>query len=71
MSLNGNRTPQKRIRGRKQKNSPQLSFFTAIEPVEEKSRCEQMIERQLKGGSGIEYGKYRIVDMYRKNPTEK
>ncbi|MCI8412634.1 MAG: DEAD/DEAH box helicase family protein [Clostridia bacterium] len=68
---NGVSKPKKGIQDRKRKESPQLSFFTTLEPVQEKSRKEEMIERQLKRGSSFEHGKYRIMDMYRKNPTTK
>lgn len=69
--LGANAKPKKGIQDRKRKDSPQLSFFTSLELTKEKSRKEEMIERQLKHGSGFEHGKFRIIEMYRKNPTTK
>ena len=61
---------EKSIRDRKQKDKPQMSMFDLLEP-QEKSREEQLIERQLLRGSGIEDGKYRIYEKYFTDPTVK
>ena len=59
---------EKGIQDRKRKQKPQLSMFDLIEP---KSEREQLIERALQYGSGVQYGKYRIFDKYNENPTPK
>ena len=64
------RKDEKGIQDRKRKAKPQLSMFDLLEPPE-KSEVEQLVERSLKYGSGIEHGKFRIYDKYRKNPTKK
>lgn len=61
---------EKSIRERKRKDKPQMSMFDLLEP-QEKSREEQLIERQLLRGSGIEDGKYRIYEKYFTDPTVK
>ncbi len=58
---------EKGIKDRKRKVKPQVSVFDLLEQSEE----EQMIERQLKEGSGFEHGKFRILDKYHENPTAK
>ena len=58
---------EKGIKDRKKKPKPQLSMFDLLEQSEE----EQMIARQLKSGSGIQHGKFRIFDKYQENPTAK
>ena len=63
--------PGKGIRGRKRKDKPQLSLFDLLDGDKEPSREEQLIERQLLRGSGIEDGKYRIYDKYFTDPTIK
>ena len=59
---------EKGIQDRKRKQKPQMSMFDLIEP---KSEHEQLIERALRYGSGVQYGKYRIFDKYNENPTSK
>ena len=59
---------EKGIQDRKRKQKPQMSMFDLIEP---KSEREQLIERALQYGSGVQYGKYRIFDKYNENPTPK
>ena len=59
---------EKGIRDRKRKQKPQMSMFDLIEP---KSEREQLIERALQYGSGVQHGKYRIFDKYNENPTPK
>ena len=59
---------EKGIQDRKRKQKPQLSMFDLIEP---KSEREQLIERALQYGSGVQYGKCRIFDKYDENPTPK
>lgn len=63
--------PGNGIRGRKRKDKPQLSLFDLLDGEKEPSREEQLIERQLLRGSGIEDGKYRIYDKYFTDPTIK
>lgn len=69
-----NPTPKKQdekgIQDRKRTQSPQMSMFDLLEP-QEKDEREQLIERSLKYGSGIEHGKFRIYDEYMRNPTAK
>jgi N12 class adenine-specific DNA methylase/primase-polymerase (primpol)-like protein len=60
--------PEKGIKDRKRKEQSTASLFDLLEP-QEKSREEQMIERQLKGGSGFQHGKFRIFDKYNENPS--
>lgn len=62
--------PEKGIKDRKRKEKPQLSMFDLFNP-QEKSRLEQIIETDLKYGSGVEHGKFRIFDKYNENPSEK
>ena len=59
---------EKGIQDRKRKQKPQMSMFDLIEPQSER---EQLIERALQYGSGVQYGKYRIFDKYNENPTPK
>ena len=61
--------PEKGIKDRKREKS-QPTLFDLIEP-QEKSAEEALIERQLKYGSGIQYGKFRIFDKYQENPALK
>ena len=61
---------EKGIKDRKRKQKPQMSMFDLLEP-QEKSEKEQLIERSLKYGSGMEHGKFRIYDKYQENPTVK
>lgn len=60
----------KPIKDRKRKGKPQLSIFDLMEGQREKSPEEALIERQLKFGSLVENGKYRIYEKYNENPTE-
>lgn len=62
--------PEKGIKDRKRKEQKPMSLFDLLNP-QEKSREEQMIERQLKRGSGFQHGKFRIFDKYNENPSEK
>ena len=62
---------EKSIRERKRKDKPQLSLFDLLDGEKEPSREEQLIERQLLRGSGIEDGKYRIYEKYFTAPTVK
>lgn len=62
---------EKSIRERKRKDKPQLSLFDLLDGEKEPSREEQLIERQLLRGSGIEDGKYRIYEKYFTDPTVK
>ncbi len=61
--------PEKGIKDRKREKS-QPTLFDLIEQ-KEKSAEEALIERQLKYGSGIQDGKFRIFDKYQENPTPK
>ena len=61
---------EKGIKDRRRKQKPQMSLFDLMEP-QEKSGKEQLIERSLKYGSGMEHGKFRIYDKYQENPTVK
>lgn len=61
---------EKGIKERKRKEKPQLSMFDLLNP-QEKSRLEQIIEIELKYGSGVQHGKFRIFDKYNENPSEK
>ena len=61
---------EKGIKDRKRRQEPQLSMFDLLEP-QEKNEKEQLIERSLKYGSGMEHGKFRIYDKYQDNPTVK
>ncbi len=66
--------PVKGIKDRKRKVQQPTSLIDLLEPQEmskEMSREEQMVERQLKGGSGFQHGKFRIFDKYNENPSEK
>lgn len=60
--------PEKGIKDRKRKEQSTASLFDLLEP-QEKSREAQMIERQLKGGSGFQHSKFRIFDKYNENPS--
>lgn len=62
--------PEKGIKDRKRINKPQLTLFDLSEP-QEKSREEQLIEHELKRGSHMQHGKFRIFDKYNENPSEK
>ncbi len=62
---------EKSIRERKRKDNPQLSLFDLLDREKEPSREDQLIERQLLRGSGIENGKYRIYEKYFTDPTVK
>lgn len=67
-------TPKKRengIKDRKRKEKPQPTLFDYLTEPQEKSRLEQVIETELKYGSGVEHGKFRIFDKYQENPTVK
>ncbi len=60
---------------RKRKEKPQISLFDFIdnntdEQTPYERLKEQMIERQLKYGSGVQHGKFRIYEKYLSNPTE-
>lgn len=61
---------EKGIKERKRKEKPQMSLFDILEP-QEQTEHERLIERNLKYGSGVEHGKYRIFDKYHENPTLK
>ena len=61
---------EKGIKDRKRRHEPQLSMFDLLEP-QEKNEKEQLIERSLKYGSGMEHGKFRIYDKYQDNPPVK
>lgn len=56
------------IKDRKRKEKPQVTLFELFEP-QEKSRLEQLIEQELKYGSGVQDGKFRIFDKYNENPS--
>ncbi len=62
--------PEKGIKDRKRKEKPPLSLWDIAAP-QEQSQEEQLIERQLKYGSGVQHGKFRIFDKYQENPTLK
>lgn len=59
---------EKGIMDRKRKDKPQPTLFDITEP-QEQSAEEALIERQLKYGSGVEHGKFRIFDKYNENPS--
>ena len=61
----------KSIRERKKKEKPQMTMFDLLDGPKEPSREEQLIEKQLLRGSGIEDGKYRIYEKYFTDPTVK
>ena len=61
---------EKGIKDRKRKEKPQLSMFDLLDPKAQSAE-EALIERQLKYGSGVQHGKYRIFDKYNENPTLK
>ena len=61
---------EKGIKDRKRKEKPQLSMFDLLDP-QEKATEEALIEQQLKIGSRVEHGKFRIFDKYNENPTLK
>ncbi len=66
-------TPKKKEKGikdRKRKEKPQLSMFDLLYPKAQSAE-EALIERQLKYGSGVQHGKFRIFDKYNENPTLK
>ena len=66
-------TPKNKVKGikdRKRKEKPQLSMFDFLNS-QEKSHEEQVIEYEIKRGSHIEYGKFRIFDKYNENPSVK
>ena len=68
-----NSTPKKKEKGikdRKRKEKPQLSMFDLLDP-QAQSAEEALIEQQLKIGSRVEHGKFRIFDKYNENPTLK
>ncbi|MCM1438733.1 MAG: DUF3849 domain-containing protein [Roseburia sp.] len=62
--------PEKGIKDRKRKDKPQPTLFDLAEP-QEKSRKEKWIEYELKRGSHVADGKFRIFDKYNENPSEK
>ncbi len=64
------RKEEKGIKDRKRKPKPQLSMFDLLNSQEQTAE-EALIERQLKYGSGVEYGKFRIWDKYQENPSAK
>lgn len=59
---------EKGIKDRKRKEKPQPTLFDLTES-QEKSREEQLIENELKRGSHVAEGKFRIFDKYNENPT--
>lgn len=59
---------EKGIKDRKRKEKPQPTLFDLTES-QEKSREEQLIENELKRGSHVADGKFRIFDRYNENPT--
>lgn len=61
---------EKGIKDRKRKEKPQLSMFDLLDPKAQSAE-EALIERQLKYGSGVQHGKFRIFDKYQENPTLK
>lgn len=66
-------TPKKKEKGIKdckRKEKPQLSMFDLLYPKAQSAE-EALIERQLKYGSGVQHGKFRIFDKYNENPTLK
>lgn len=66
-------TPKKKEKGikdRKRKEKPQLSMFDLLDPKAQSAE-EALIEQQLKIGSRVEHGKFRIFDKYQENPTLK
>lgn len=62
--------PEKGIKDRKRKGQQPASLFDLLE-TSEKSRQEKWIEYELKRGSHIQHGKFRIFDKYNENPSEK
>ena len=58
------------IQERRRRKKPQLSLFDLTE-AEEKSEKEQLIERTLLYGSGMQDGKFRIYEYYQTNPSVK
>lgn len=62
--------PEQGIKDRKRKEKPQPTLFDLMD-TQEQSAEEALIERQLKYGSGVEYGKFRIFDKYNENPSAK
>ena len=60
--------PEQGIKDRKRNNKP-LSLFDIVLP-QEQSRLEKVIEAEIKYGSGVEHGKFRIFEKYQENPTE-
>lgn len=64
---------QKRIKDRKRKNSSQMSIFDMISEQpdidEEENKREAFIKNLLQYGSGVQYGKFRIAEEYKSNPT--
>lgn len=66
-------TPKKKEKGikdRKRREKPQLSMFDLLDPKAQSAE-EALIEQQLKIGSRVEHGKFRIFDKYQENPTLK
>lgn len=63
--------PEKGIKDRKRKEKPQPTLFDYLTAPQEKTPEEALIERQLKYGSGVEHGKFRIFDKYQENPSIK
>ena len=61
---------EKGIKDRKRKEKPQLSMFDLLDPKAQSAE-EALIEQQLKIGSRVEHGKFRIFDKYQENPTLK
>lgn len=73
------RQPQEKKKGkplseRKRKAPKQFSLFDSVEKEKPEndyqSLVESLIEKELKSGSGVAEGKFRICDEYSKNPTE-
>jgi len=62
--------PEQGIKDRKRKEKPQPTLFNFMD-TQEQSAEEALIERQLKYGSGVEHGKFRIFDEYNENPSAK
>ena len=59
---------EKGIKDRKRKSKAQPTLFDLVEPKEQSAE-EALIDRQLKYGSGVEHGKFRIFDKYQENPS--
>ena len=62
--------PEQGIKDRKRKEKPPRSLFDVAAP-QAQSHLEQVIEYELKRGSHVVDGKFRIFDKYNENPSEK